>query len=414
MRIKTGAIISEASGKLGGSVIQRSNGRLTLRANESRCKSKSNLQFSQQSIFRQVVTAWRLLSDIQRNSWLQASLNNLSGYPLFCSLNIYRLINGRFIANYFSDSPIFSIPSSVIQSTFTSSLGAGRGFIQYGTSRIICYGGSGQQAMYASISVDNWALNSNFYSGKSCGFGVITAKQTIIIGGTISGIVLRSIDGGFSYSPVTVSASITTFYSIVLSKNGSILACGYGTNVIWESSDDGISWHAFSSVTGYSNLYRMLQLPNGRISIIPYGVKRIVSSDDFGLSWFTSFDPGQSGTFGDMANTYDSHIFVSEANQRYYWISDDFGKHFQKIPLLLASGYYNVSQPAQKGILLARNTGNNYIAVSYDLGRTWFDWFKPTYQQYMMSFFATSDNWLYIGGFTYAYPIRGKLIPFNP
>jgi hypothetical protein len=87
MRIKLGALITEASGKLGGCVIQKGNSSLVMRTQLA--KRKIVTTWLQQSRCRSaIVTAsWRSLSQVNRNLWLKEIRYDISGYALFVRLN---------------------------------------------------------------------------------------------------------------------------------------------------------------------------------------------------------------------------------------------------------------------------------------------------------------------------------------
>lgn len=96
--IKLGAIVTQISGKLGGHVFARNRGGAYMRTNATPNNPQTSFQTAVRAIMAAISSAWSGLTDVQRNSWNNATDNfsrtdqfgdirNLSGKALFQSLN---------------------------------------------------------------------------------------------------------------------------------------------------------------------------------------------------------------------------------------------------------------------------------------------------------------------------------------
>ena len=96
-RIKYGHLISEASGKLNGSVFTRSSGTPSLRAKTSSVNRTTATMRAQRSHFSTIARAWSALTAQQRTDWqayavttgrVSSSGRPLTGQAAFCQANL--------------------------------------------------------------------------------------------------------------------------------------------------------------------------------------------------------------------------------------------------------------------------------------------------------------------------------------
>lgn len=87
MRIKLGALLTEASGKLGGCVIQKGNSSLVMRTLLAKRKIQSSWLQQSKSESAYVASQWRLLSAANRKFWNSETRYDSSGFSLFVKLN---------------------------------------------------------------------------------------------------------------------------------------------------------------------------------------------------------------------------------------------------------------------------------------------------------------------------------------
>lgn len=104
-KIKTSALISGMSGKMNGTVFASNAGGLYMRNNTSKVKPKTSSNSIVKGNFSSVSQAWREITDEQKQSWRDASINFpqinvfgdtyfLSGYQLFVKMNTTRSTSG--------------------------------------------------------------------------------------------------------------------------------------------------------------------------------------------------------------------------------------------------------------------------------------------------------------------------------
>jgi len=120
-RIKYSAIISEASGKLNGSVFSRDKNGAILRNKQVKVNKRSALQQKTRSINKLLSTAWRNLTIAQRLSWenyahryysstITKKSSMLTGRMLFMKINYYCVRAGKdVLSNIPSDQPLSNV-----------------------------------------------------------------------------------------------------------------------------------------------------------------------------------------------------------------------------------------------------------------------------------------------------------------
>ena len=114
-RLKLGAIITDASGKLGGHVVGKNNGQFILKNKSVNNNNRSTSQIKTQSQTKYLMSFWSKLTDDQRREWylqldaykhtnIFSDVVKYNGFTLFQKLN-----QGRLNCNL----PVLSIPNVV-------------------------------------------------------------------------------------------------------------------------------------------------------------------------------------------------------------------------------------------------------------------------------------------------------------
>jgi len=188
-RLKLGAIITDASGKLGGHVIGKNNGNVVLKNKSVSNKNPSRSQSSQRSQTNFLMKNWASLTDDQRRKWyLQLDFYNsnsvLGDHPKYTGFTLFQKLNqGRLL---FSQSLLLdpaakskpSLPNILSISASTSSL-----IIQSDN-----YNASDNIAIYASTGLSLGISNSRKYmktiayltgSQLAAGYDVISEYSAI-------------------------------------------------------------------------------------------------------------------------------------------------------------------------------------------------------------------------------------------
>jgi hypothetical protein len=116
-RIVYGGLVSDISGSIGGSTLQRSQFGPVIRNKPRPLRNTSQSQLETRALMSQVQYAWRNLSAANRFLWnnfnsfsLQAIRRSqsvaISGYALFIKYNFLRLLNGGSILTTFTYTPM--------------------------------------------------------------------------------------------------------------------------------------------------------------------------------------------------------------------------------------------------------------------------------------------------------------------
>lgn len=411
MKAKLGAVISSASGSLGGHVLQGSPHGLMLRTGSSRCKSVSSSQVNNQQFYRSVVSAWSMLPEPDRISWNQSAPSGTSGFHYFISLNMHRLIDGRFIARNFADYKAFNVPTSWIQGNWPNTLGTGSGMVAANDGSLVGCGGSGFIVSRVTDGADDYQLYNGGLTGISS-FAIVKCSSGVLVqASSTPNTVYRSVDNGFTWSPVNIGYTLTSGQSMVMSPSGSIYLCGLGSNSIFESTDDGLHWSPILSISPLTGGRFMRFISDGSLMVEGTG-SGVLLRKPADSSFFQNVSPNPSATaWAFIVNVYANVVLTTDAASPYYWRSVDFGKTFTKTPYSVPSSYITLRNPCLKGILFGRNVSTGILYYSYDLGYKWQALFKPTYQTRPNDYFLSPLGYVYVQGATSARPIRGLLIP---
>lgn len=123
--ITPGPLVASIRGSIGGTVFYQSSGGLTARVKNSKVNRRTNATANSQSIFTQVISAWRELSENDRNAWDSIAENPFfdkktrdgktrkrNGYEVFVGMNVQKLSAGMKLLTV----PVGSIPTPNIVS----------------------------------------------------------------------------------------------------------------------------------------------------------------------------------------------------------------------------------------------------------------------------------------------------------
>lgn len=119
--LKLGSVITEASGSLGGSVIQKGTSAHILRNKPTPCRPTTAKQFSIRSKIKTIQRAWISLLDDQRKEWnaFPAWANQhikkdsqvlLNGHDLYLKYQLYRLIMDYSLLTTIQYVPLIDLP----------------------------------------------------------------------------------------------------------------------------------------------------------------------------------------------------------------------------------------------------------------------------------------------------------------
>lgn len=166
-RLKFGALVSQMSGSIGGSTLQRSSFGHSIRSKPLPILSRKPLQLIRRSWMSEIQSAWSALTEIQRNLWRQfiaysgQSINNdsniqISGYNLFLKYQFCRKLCNLPLLEEFTYIPIPQWPQAFIFSNVSNQL-----FIQF--DRVIA-----DNTYFFILSVSNPRVPSKSYSPQNC------------------------------------------------------------------------------------------------------------------------------------------------------------------------------------------------------------------------------------------------------
>ena len=94
MLIKLGSVITEASGKLNGMVVQKDHSGMHLRVNSYKKRAYTYYKYSSQASLKECSVLWRSLTATQRKLWLTFPNRFNNGYTAFIYNNFYRRLLG--------------------------------------------------------------------------------------------------------------------------------------------------------------------------------------------------------------------------------------------------------------------------------------------------------------------------------
>jgi len=107
-------------------------------------------------------------------------------------------------------------------------------------------------------------------------YGVRALGDALLIAGE-QGLLLRSLDGGASFSPIA-SPYNGSFFGLLAAHSGTVLAYGLRGNA-WRSADRGASWEKVDTGTAVA-FSAATELPGGALALLSQGGEVLVSRDD--------------------------------------------------------------------------------------------------------------------------------------
>lgn len=168
-RLKFGALVSQMSGSIGGSTLQRSSFGHSIRSKPLPIHSRKPLQLIRRNWMSEIQSAWTNLSELQRNLWRQfvaysgQKINNdsavlISGYNLFLKYQFCRKLCNFPLLEEFTYIPIPQWPQAFIFANVANQL-----YIQF--DRPI-----EENTYYFILSVSNPRIPSRGFSPQNCRF----------------------------------------------------------------------------------------------------------------------------------------------------------------------------------------------------------------------------------------------------
>lgn len=189
----------------------------------------------------------------------------------------------------------------------------GNGFTTIGSTQIAT----------SATGTGNWTLRNTITSGNQFTIATNPSTGTVIIGGAISNLGLRSTDNGATWNPVFIpSVSGQGLANIVYLGNKWI---ALGTSVITYSLDDGLTWQLVPHVQkmglmpAFSTLYKFAS--NGTKLVT--GQASVIYSSTNGITW--DYNADWLNVFNQTWNsfTWNGTNFVAVGNNGVYSKSTD-------------------------------------------------------------------------------------------
>lgn len=129
--VTTSALISDISGKIGGSVFQRTQGGLIMRSEKGKIRNNTNLQSDNKIGIKNILNTWFTLTQSQRAQWNQYAVfrnikqkrnpsKEINGHQIFIRENNlrYNMRNyGAIFTNPIHSTPLFANPTTPIKIT---------------------------------------------------------------------------------------------------------------------------------------------------------------------------------------------------------------------------------------------------------------------------------------------------------
>lgn len=113
-------IVDHIAGKIAGTVFQKSNGGYQIRSKGSYSQRDSVTQMRTRGIYSYLTFFWSTLLQSERDTWIAADVDGISGKALFMRNNIALLYYGSPVARTFTIQPEFNEPT-VLLNTLSSS-----------------------------------------------------------------------------------------------------------------------------------------------------------------------------------------------------------------------------------------------------------------------------------------------------
>ena len=193
--------------------------------------------------------------------------------------------------------------------------------------------------------------------------GVAYAQQA-------QGNFFRSLDGGLSWSQVSVNSANLPIAEYLFDPNGGIYAWVHDGK-LYHSADNGTTWQAQnSSYTYIGSLNRTLLSKSGQLYYYGYNCSQqaMYRSSDLGRNW-TELQPGlMRPEIHQIVQNRQGTLFVAGcANQNWKYTST-LGNSWEKLKLLANQLYFDMQIGAQGAIL---SYTQDSLGISTDNGQNW-------------------------------------------
>ena len=190
---------------------------------------------------------------------------------------------------------------------------------------ICCYiaswGEDFNQNIYATASGFYMSTNNgNYWTQISSPYGLQTFEfytQSIIIGGTIFGTILRSTDTGVSWDSVGTSGFFKALSKTIIAENGTIFLTSPDRGGIHRSVDGGNSWVQLTSDISDSSIWSITEDLNGFIYIATHS-DGIFKSTNNGDSWASINSELPDTTVLALAVNKEGYLFAGYAENGIY------------------------------------------------------------------------------------------------
>ncbi len=146
------------------------------------------------------------------------------------------------------------------------------------------FAGTYGPAIYKSVDLGNsWTEVDPFASGNADVNAIVVNKSGHIFAGmNLMGWVLRSTNGGTSWTALTVSSNVFVVYSLAIDTSGKLFA---GTaSGVYVSTNNGTSWSKPTTSFATADIFALCAAPDGCVWAGTYD-QGMFCSTDHGVTW---------------------------------------------------------------------------------------------------------------------------------
>jgi hypothetical protein len=401
MKIKTGSLVSEISGKLGGSVVQKTNGGLMLRSLSRNRAPGSIAQITQRLEFQRLTQIWRTLYQFNRDTWNKANTSHISGFHFFTAVNLLRLSLGMLITVIppmdSSPNPYENVGLNWVNDYIGVQSGQVNELISVSPTRVLV-GSSTPSGLWYSQSdnrtytrVFTGIASSHIYGIVNCGGGVICASSDRPTG------VLRSTDNGLSYSMVSITPADLGLSMFALDELSRIYMVSRTTGKLYYSSNAGVSWSVISTPSPVGFIFSIEYLGNGVFLIGGYNNGVIYRSTDYGVTWNAVFSVPGVGAVRILRYIGNGIVYCGGNPSNILYRSMDYGLTFKAYKVFTGSASLTTMSRCFNGVLMLAIYNTSKLYRSIDYGLSWHYVGLPLFGSYYQSFAFNEYGKFYVG-----------------
>ena len=283
-----GAIITEASGRLGGHVATKGGNGSHLRRNPVQ---NTNPSFTQQLVRQRIQVlsrTWASLIQAQRDSYALLVHGRESAFDAYRRLNFNNLgVNWSVSAQLFSQTVIYS-------------------FALGNKGLIIATTASNGRVLRSTDFGQTWQNITGFTAVTLLVASAYLGSGIFLVGNYSSATISRSTDFGLTWSPMYAISGLPGINTLYYLGSGIVLAGSTSTGHIARSLDYGLTWSVVYSPTGLSGIPNFFKVNDSIILAGSGNTGHLLRSIDNGITW------------SDLGN-------ISSEQVLYSFCKDEFG-----------------------------------------------------------------------------------------